>query len=156
MDQSTASFTTSAAAVAPAQPGPSSAPPPPYSNATVAANGTSSAGPTKGTAGPLPTQSGGFLSRTQQKLMLQKDQLETQEASGPSAGSAAVKFAKEIERIDREFNTVVRFHDPLGLALERKRVVEELAAQAAAQAAASASITVRPQAGTAAQMRNGR
>ncbi|KAJ3359701.1 hypothetical protein GGF32_009046 [Allomyces javanicus] len=62
------------------------------------------------------------MTRTQQKLMLQKDQLETQEAgalNGPSAGSAAVKFAKEIERIDREYDTVARFHDPLGAALAR-------------------------------------
>jgi hypothetical protein len=71
----------------------------------------------QGTKGPI-------ISRTQQKVLLQKDQLETLENSGPSgsSGSDAVKFAKEIERITREYDTIVRFHDPIGAAQLRKTV----------------------------------
>ncbi|KAI9222230.1 hypothetical protein BC828DRAFT_437723 [Blastocladiella britannica] len=86
-------------------------------------------GPTRGTAGPVPGTAAartGGASRTQHKLMLQKDQLETEEqaaVSGAAAGSPAIKFAKEIERIDREYATVARFHDPLGRALARVAAV---------------------------------
>ncbi|KAI9148540.1 hypothetical protein H9P43_010138 [Blastocladiella emersonii ATCC 22665] len=94
----------------------------------VDAAGSASQGVSRGTAGPVPGANG--ISRTQQKLMLQKDQLETQEAAvGASTGNAAVKFAKEIERIDREFATVERFHDPLAQAQRRVQASQSASEQ---------------------------